>query len=188
MYMYMCFHCRRLINIQVFLVDDSATMDRHWNEVQELCSILAYMVKEKNPNGFDLYFTVSQKQYNFKHATELEKVFGKKTLTGETDIKAQLSNIITAFEARLRPPTSNNRFQRSPQSHESITPMSLYILTNALWEAHSDPAIPINFLVKKLTQNELHNHHFMIQFIHFGTAGKEVLKRLDSGLKLDLYV
>jgi len=177
---------QRLITTQVFLVDDAATMYPYWNEVRELCEILAYMVKEKDPNGFDLYFTVSPKQYNFKHTSGLEKVLKDKTAKGETDIKVQLSNIITTFETRLRPPTSNSHFQRSAQSH--VRPMNLYILTNALWEAHSDAAIPIKHLVNRLTQNELHNHHFMIQFISFGTAGQERLKRLDSGLNLELYV
>lgn len=66
--------------------------------------------------------------------------------------------------------------------------MNLYVLTDGLWDRHSDPETPVRNLVNWMVQHHLGYHHFMIQFITFG-AGDDITQRLqhlDSGLDLPL--
>jgi len=174
---------------QFFLIDDSSSMKEHWDELREVCEILAYMVKEKDPDGFDLHFTVSLEQHKFRRASPLEKVLREKRQRGTTDIAVRLNNIITAFESRLRSATPSSRFDRKSRStpfQDPVRPMSLYILTNGLWEPRSDAEKSIRHLVNRMMQNELHEYHFMIQFITFGNVKNPQLEHLDSGLDLPL--
>ena len=45
--------------MQVFIIDDSLTMSRLWKDVLPVFDVLAYIVKSADPDGIDLYFTMT---------------------------------------------------------------------------------------------------------------------------------
>lgn len=69
--------------------------------MKEVCEILAYMVKEKDPNGFDVQFTGSNERKNFKHTSGLDRFLEKKRQNGTTDIEIRLNNIFEDFKSSL---------------------------------------------------------------------------------------
>lgn len=151
-------------------------MEKHWPEVTEVCETLAYMVKDQEPIGFEVYFTVASMHYTFKHTRDLEKMLREKRKIGTTYLNLRLNNILWA---------SDSRFSTRAR------PMHLYILTESLWYLYNAPEFLIKRLVHKLMKDDLYKSHLMIQFITFRT-GDEIdllsLEHLSSHWDLPPYV
>lgn len=75
---------------------------------------------------------------------------------------------------------------------KSPKPLSLYILTDGVWEGKSDPRKPIQKLVQTLVGWRMDKAQVGIQFINFGNdpVGLQRLQYLDFelGQELELYV
>ena len=55
------------------MIDDSATMHKHWSEVCKLRKLLMYIVKEMDPDGVALYFLKSREPIRIKTSSQMEK-------------------------------------------------------------------------------------------------------------------
>ncbi|KAG4434108.1 hypothetical protein IFR05_010417 [Cadophora sp. M221] len=168
----------------VFLVDDSFSMVRHWTNVTKVIEGLSYILKVADNDGLDLYFTISeQSAIKEKHTSTLVRLVERHKQTdraASTEINFRLNQILEKYKAKL---DSNPWWPKKPPK-----PLSLYILTNGVWEAECKPEIPIKNVVQKLQDLRKDREQIGIQFISFGndTIGMERLRHLDDDLTRDL--
>jgi hypothetical protein len=178
---YSLFTLGRANIMQVFLIDDSVTMKPHWKRVTRVFEALSYILKDVDPNGLDLSFTISadtlKKTKRTSKLVEMVKLRSKH-LVGTTDMNLKLTEILVTYQTELEKPQG---FFGKP-----ILPRNLYILTDGVWEPNCDAAAPIKNLVNKLNKLDKGRVQVGIQFISFGenTAALERLDILDSGLGL----
>ena len=178
---YSLFTLGRAKTMQVFLIDDSVTMTPHWKRVTRVFEALSYVLKDVDPNGLDLSFTISgdtlKKTKRTSKLVEMVKLRSKH-LKGTTDMNLKLTEILATYQTELEKPKG---FFGKP-----VLPRNLYILTDGIWEPNCDAAAPIKNLVNKLNKLDIGRVQVGIQFISFGenTAALERLDILDSRLGL----
>lgn len=179
---------------QIFLIDDSLSMKRHRLEVQALVGLLAYMVKDSDPDGIELFFTIS----GIKHRSpkgkskELTKILHHKTYEGNSNIRSSLQTIVQNYKERLKEPVkpASPWWSFKGRSAEPVRGQNVYVFTDGTWQPDCDPTEIIADLVGDLKEHKVLKEQFGIQFISFGNdpGGLATLERLDQGLNLPLYV
>jgi len=176
----------------MFLIDDSSSMKPSWEKnehcqgVVRVFEALSYLVKETDPNGIDVLFTVSGKRYtNCKSTTSLVAAVKSMKLQGKTDINMRLTQIFDEYKAKLSKPQTKGLFNKEPKT---VRPLNLYVLTNGVWEPESHAERPIQSIVHKLVELKKDRLQIGVQFIRFGEdpLGMARLDYLDSGLNLPL--
>lgn len=187
---------------KAFLIDNSASMKKHWTEVVNVFKGLANIVHNVDPDGIDIYFTNSSDVYHRKRMgwdrNNWQKLIPKiqqRQLAGTCDMKVALQSVLSDFSANLDPPTekprNGNRISRflSPLSSTQAKPkkgLSVYVLTDGIWQDSPPPVCgveqPIRHVVEKLDQNSHLDAMVGIQFIRFGEdpRGRDRMDLLDS--------
>lgn len=170
----------------VFLIDDSTSMQDHWAEVQTLFSLLAYMVKDSDPDGIELYFTILPSKYREKHVTNLLKRVKERFPYGDSDVKSRLWTILQDYQTKLHHQNAPKSIWGKHTAPKPPRPLNLYILTDGVWQPDCDASMPIQYLVEKLEELKLPDGQVGIEFISFGNdkTGLERMERLDSELNL----
>jgi hypothetical protein len=156
-------------------------MAPHWKSLIKVFEALSYILKDVDPNGLDLSFTVSRDSLTkIKKTSQLLQMVKdrSKSLKGTTDMNLKLTAILEEYQAELEKPKSFFR--------KAILPRNLYILTDGIWEPNCDASGPIKSLVNKLNQLGKGRVQVGIQFISFGENSEAIqrLDNLDSGLGL----
>jgi|SRR2546423_178812 len=161
-------------------------MQKHWSKVISVFYVLAYMVKDSDPDGMDLLYTVSLERQKSKKPDRLRQHLNAKACGGRTDITLRLSIILHEYATALQEQATPRRFLGSFLKKKEVRPMSLYIFTDAVWQPRCNAAAPIKLLIKKLDELGLPDHQVGIQFIRFGQNQESIdrLEYLDSGLEL----
>lgn len=162
-------------------------MREHWTEVENLFGDLAYLIRELDPDGAELYFMISVDTKRSRHTTQLIQMLHSKArnLRGTSNAAIRLASILQGYQKRLdkekEPPA---RF--SIRKTADVRPMNVYVFTNGVWQPNCDVATPIRRLVDKLEALGSPNDKVGIQFIQFGNseAGRSKLEYLDSSLGL----
>jgi len=172
--------------LQVFLIDDAISMAPYWDEVVKLLEALSYILKRIDKDGLDLYFTNSDDSLkSIKKTTRMSatvrghKPTAQKSTT--TDINIRLKSILYGYTEKLE---SRNPLRMTPK------PLSLFIITNGVWESNCTAIEPIENAVKTLEALRKHKSQIGIQFISVGTdsIGLNRLRHLDDGLGLNKWV
>lgn len=155
-------------------------MAKHWQTVNKVFKALSYIVKEMDKDGLDLYFTISETcEKKAKRTSKLLPIVEARKQHGNstTDINHRLTKILEEYKNNL----DNKKWYQS-----EIKPLSLYILTDGLWENECTAIEPIRNAVQKLEDLRKDEKQIGIQFISFGhdPIGLQRLHHLDDGLKL----
>ena len=164
-------------------------MQRHRGEVLALFKPLAYLLKESDPDGIELYFTMSFEFLRSKRSSKLvEFVEHNPPREGTSNIRLSLLKIIQDYQRRLNVQGQNSLSRRWSHTRARVRPQTLYIFTDGIWEPLCNPADIVASLVKSLKQHGLPREQFGIQFISFGTntEGLARLAGLDSRLGLEM--
>lgn len=169
-------------------------MHQHWQAVLDLLDVLAYRLKSADPDGLELFFSMSEGGVKKKHTKQcLEAVTWKKPNVHTeriSNIAIRLSSILGEYEKKLRkqPSKVSSLFSKSKQSE--LRPMNLYVFTDGKWQPDSEPDGPIRSLVKTLVEVNKLSGQVGIQLIQFGNdpQGSANLRWLDSelGIKPDI--
>lgn len=154
-------------------------MKEHWEGVRDLFSILSYIVKEADVDGTEVHFTVSLDRYSSKKTSSLLHILEQKTPAGVSDISLRLKVILGEHEKMLHHGMSRRNPFRMPQS---TRPLSLYVLTDAVWQPNSDAETPIRDVIQRLQILQLPLGQVAIHFLRFGNdpTGVERLEYLTS--------
>lgn len=146
-----------LTTVQVFLIDDSASMRKYWNnDVYDVFEALSYVLKKVDTNGLDLHFTTTPEfRKECKDTTPLLNMIRDHSRWGtSTDMNLKLSKILDEYQIELeKPPWLGNidKFRGKP-----LKPLSLYIHTDGIWETDCDN--PIRNIVAKLKELKKNRH------------------------------
>ena len=165
-------------------------MQRYWEEATRLLGLLAYMAKDADPDGIDLYFTISTSPHKSRHSQPLMKAMQDRVPVGQTDIKLRLGSILQDYQQRLQDQRTSSSISRRgplsfiPLSKKAVRKMNVYILTTGDWQPLSSEAAEahIRSLVEKLQALSYPSDQVGLQFISFGdsTQGLSTLQRLDQ--------
>ncbi|KAF7187457.1 Mitogen-activated protein kinase kinase 2 [Pseudocercospora fuligena] len=173
----------------VFIVDDSATMKKHWPDVIELIRVLAYMTKSMDPDGIELYYLRTGASAKFKHSSDLVRSVEHHAATGDTSLDQ-------VFDSYLRKYCKTIDKSKSWKGvFNKLKPCSVYVLTDGVLAAgnHEQGREAIRILVDDLIAHKLPRFQIGVQFISFRNDenGLKLLVGLDTlkmsqGLKLDI--
>ena len=160
-------------------------MREHWDELCHLFEILCYLVEKPYGHRIDVYFTPNRKIFNnisvssLVELCQMRKIF----LRGLADVAAPLEHILEEYCRDLK-----DEVESKKRWYPKVPPLSIYVLTNALWRKNSDPEAAIKNAVDSLTTLAYPPSQVGIQFISFG-ENPDTFKRLenyDSGLGLKM--
>ena len=162
----------------------------HWDDVLEVVTALAYLVKGCGPEGIELYLTSNpEKPQKARKDTSSSLVdfLRHRPKAGDPadgNLERNLGDILTRVKDKMSP-------RRLLQSKSP--PQSIYILTDGLWDGREDRCgvdMPIKTLVTEMRRQEinLNRTHVSIQFIRFGRdpVAKKWMDYLDNQLGADL--
>ena len=169
------------------MIDNASSMRPHWDRVYDVFRALAGLVKQYDKDGVDLFFTLSEERHKFKKRKEVLHIIrqyrppeGHRTC----DITKKLDLILHEHLDGLR-----NRSRTRNTIFGPKKPITIFVLTDAVWQEQSDPAGVIRTAVAALRDPNLNarEDQIGIQFIRFGNREdlEQRLGRLDSGLGLD---
>lgn len=154
-----------------------------------MLDVLGYIVKDKDPNGVDLYFTCPFKKFSkIKRSSQLIELFDRHKPTSDdslSDMNASLSEAIADYQYNL----AHKRERRSISTLmrlQKVRKLSLYIFTDAVWYPRCDVSPVIKSLVDTLIKQNLPKQQIGIQFVRFGDYPEGItrLERLDR-MKVD---
>ena len=166
-------------------------MSTHRNEVKMVLELLWAMVARHDPDGAELYITTDMKALKPKTDYRMLQELDKRPAKDAPDMSHCFAQIIEKYQNQF-----GTRNITSKLRHWKATPakgprkLSLYVLTDAVWQMRTDLRQVIRTLVDHLIQHKLTNKQIGIQFIRFGNDDRGIkrLEQLDWGLGLDLYV
>lgn len=164
-------------------------MQPHRREVFEIFALLGYIVKEKDPDGIELHFTMlPDRRERARNTVKLLRNLETAKYFGTSNIRTPLAEILGDYRAKLKDqkPTRWSFLTRKPRP---VRRQNLYILTDGVWQPGCDLVPMIKKLVASLEENSMESEQFGIQFIRFGNDpdGIRRLDQLDSGLGLSMY-
>jgi hypothetical protein len=160
-------------------------MAPYWRDLTSLVGTLAYIVKSGDPDGIEMFYTISSARVKSRDSSKLVKSVQKTKPQGMSDIGINLRDILGPYNSRLE-----KRFGSAAvavNALEDIRPLSLYVLTDGVWQPESDAEAPIKDLVRTLLkQSKLKKKQVGIQFIRFGNdpEGIRKLQKLDDELTI----
>jgi hypothetical protein len=150
-------------------------MKQYWDDLMRLVSILAYILKDSDPDGIDMFYTInSGKSIKSKNATTLERSVKETQPSAVSDISIALDTILGKYEAMLR--RSRNKSKPSFYVPKEVLPLSLYVLTDGIWQPHCDAKRPIMNLMKALTDIDMDGQQCHLQFIRCGHNVESIQK------------
>ncbi len=152
--------------------------------------LLWAMVAKHDPDGAELYITTDMKALKPKTDYRMLQELDKRAAKDAPDMRHCFAHIIENYQNQFGTSNFISRLR-----HWKATPakgprkLSLYVLTDGIWQMKTDLRQVIRTLVEHLIQHKLTNKQIGIQFIRFGNdeRGMKRLEKLDSGLDLDLY-
>lgn len=145
-------------------------MASHEPDVKRILSILAYFLKNADPDGMELYFAGAPGKFKSKEPMKLVEKFVANKPKGVTNIKPRLTSIINGYIDGFEKSWLQRKFK-------PMRSLNIYVLTDGIWQPSIDLAPPIKRLLAKLEEHG--KFQVGIQFISFG-KDTEALKRLDK--------
>ena len=166
-------------------------MKPYRDEVEKVLELLWAMVEKHDPDGADLYITSDMQALKPKTDSRALQELRSRPAKYAPDMRYCFAQIIEKYQSKF-----GKRNIGSKLLHPKATPakgprkLSLYVLTDGVWQTKTDLKQVIRTLVDHLIQHKLTNKQIGIQFIRFGNdeRGMKRLEKLDSGLDLALYV
>ncbi|KAG6812943.1 hypothetical protein H0H92_015263 [Tricholoma furcatifolium] len=162
----------------ILLVDDSRSMEIHWNQVSRAFSNLANVAGAYDKDGIDVYFVNSTVSgHNLKSPEEIENVFQSVKADGQyTPLGLKLFEILDAYLDQIK--------DDSKAALARIKPINIIVITDGI--PSDDPASHIAQVARRLDRGNFPIDQIGIQFVQFGNDPKatEFLKELDDGMQV----
>lgn len=183
----------------MFLIDNSKSMQQFEKEVMHTFINLAYILEKADDDGLDVVCTSQwDRQWHDRRTDTLAKLVQDNFQKGiknrcfiERSLHALLTNVIKELPSGAGAESKNRRKLRSFIGKDKGRPISIYILTNGVWDPSAqgrndvcNADTPIRQLIKELKKRNLHRSQVSLQFIRFGNdeTGIRRLTHLDDVL------
>lgn len=173
---------------QIFLIDDSESMKKHWETVKNVWDALAYLVKKMDKDGIEIRFANSRTQNGqHKDRDSLRRRLKNVKPGGQCNMELALSDLLPDCYPS-DPPSTRRRSLSLRQRPKERSGVNIYILTDGVWSQEDDPLCGVQKHIRLCVDRmnaEAQLKYVGIQFIRFGNdpIGKERLERLDNGLQ-----
>ena len=168
-------------------------MQAHMELVKNLVDLLAYMLKNYNPDGMEFYFTTNPSKTTIMKTKNILNQLNSTVAVGRCNMEDRLGSILEDYLARFEgrgffrgsPRTARSR-PRSASGTKAPRRLNLYVLTDGVWQPNNKPSKAIIPFHKRLKQQDLRWNHVGIQFIRFGNdpVGIKRLKHLETELDI----
>jgi hypothetical protein len=161
-------------------------MKTHWRKALRSFEVLAYLVKDKDPDGIEIRFSSSpsRREHNKNRAPLLDSL--KKTKpSGQWDIGFTLGGILREYDwAFSQEKKGLGAFWRNKNKKQKWG-VNIYVFTDGVWEEGEDWLESVVNSINNLLANGVDPHQIGIQFIQFGNdpEGTRRLEVLDDGLR-----
>jgi len=132
----------------------------HWDEVITLFGVLAYIVKDSDPDGIELFFINSSEHHKARTTTNLLAHLKQKRPEGTSDIKIKLALILQNYMAKLHDEAIPRSRWSTLRPSRAVRPLNLYIFTDGIWTPQCDVTREIKNMVEKLQELRLHRIGF----------------------------
>jgi hypothetical protein len=151
-------------------------MEKHWSQIQKAFEVLAYLVKDADPNGMELYFTNSDASGQQKNRTKLLRLLQSVQIRGQGGLESSLSKIL---DRCIRPGLLHPLLGRARHS------VNIYVFTDGVWNGEDDTLCGIDDAIMRTAAKMTTRNSIGIQFIQFGDneTGTQRLQILDDGLR-----
>lgn len=166
-------------------------MAPHRTNVEGVIELLSSLTAPYDPDGLDLYFSTESSKQKPKNPQEFLKQLRDRPAKGLPDFRQRFATIVEKYQSRIgKRNTLSKVLHPNSTPSKGPRPLSLYVLTDGIWDPECTLVTEIKNLVALLLKHHLPNKYVGIQFIRFGknALAKERLKHLDDGLGLELYV
>lgn len=204
------------MSAQVFVVDDSHSMGELWKQnrsegaekpnVKTLLRLLCYLAKSKDDDGVDLYYFHHRDEglRKVKRSTDVWVSISQRTFLDTTTPTTRLTKLLNDYREKLQryrieraryEQGSGKRRLFASSAPQRPKPLSLYVLTDGVWEDDKQLGKPyldhtIKALVTELEASGCDKNHVGIQFISFGNhqfgiQRLQALDRLAASLNLE---
>jgi tetratricopeptide (TPR) repeat protein len=166
----------------VFIIDNSISMRKHWDEAQKLIPTLAYIAKQVDVDGIEVYFTNSQAKKIRKSATDLERLIIETVPHGDEDVGSVLQSVLHEFESGLKSESLTLTRPKSSRGGRG----AIYIFTDAHLLRKDDIGSTIEQFAETCKQFGVKRQQVGIQFISFGNDPESLakLRHIDNNLGL----
>ncbi|KAL9607532.1 MAG: hypothetical protein Q9167_007563 [Letrouitia subvulpina] len=172
-----------------FLVDNSTSSRDYRLQMRKVLELLARKVESTDSRGLDLYFTAPYRKLKRQKSNAILNAFDSTDLRDMPDMRSCLARILDEYQDKLGKPRIVGKI-KNPKTTPFVgcRKLSLYVLTDGIWQPNVDLVQEIQTLVEHLAERKLTNKQVGIQFIRFGQnlQAIEKMKRLDSGLGFKL--
>lgn len=156
--------------------------------MKKVLELLARKV-ENADSSLDLYFTAPYRKLKRQNTNAILNEFDSTGVREMPNIRSCLARILDEYQDKLGKLRPIGKLK-----HPKTTPLvgcrklSLYVLTDGIWQPNVDLVQEIQTLVEHLAEKKLTNKQVGIQFIRFGQNPQAIrkMKRLDSGSGLRL--
>lgn len=174
----------------IFLIDSSASMQKHWRSVIRVFSVLTHFTKRADPDGHELYFTTRKRNFRGKDRDSMIRTLDKMTPKGRCKMTYSLRKVLDTWYFDYDKSRSALRRTISKvlrrKTKEGVT---VYVFTDGEWQDEQKPvrgvATSIKTVVDKLVEKGENPEHFIgVQFIHFGDY--DSLRQMTSKLLAEL--
>jgi hypothetical protein len=150
-------------------------MQEHWLQVLKAFEVLAYLVKDADPDRVELYFTNSDLSSQHKSRPKLLRLLQSVQTKGQGGMELSLSRIL---DRCIRPGLLNPMLGRIKRGS------NIYVLTDGIWNGEDETLCGIDEAIMRIAANMTTRNSIGIQFIQFGDnqIGTRRLQLLDDRL------
>jgi hypothetical protein len=147
-------------------------MQGYRSHVRKAFEVLAYLVKDADPDGMELHFTNWDVSGQQKNRAKLLRLLQSVPSKGQGGLESSLSKILD----RCIRPGLLGRARRG---------VNIYIFTDGIWNREDNSLCGIDEAIMRTAAKMTTRNSIGIQFIQFGNnaTGTRRLKMLDDGLK-----
>ncbi|KAL8769017.1 MAG: hypothetical protein Q9209_004934 [Squamulea sp. 1 TL-2023] len=175
----------------VFLIDNGESMQKYRPQVEAVSELLSTLTQPYDPDGLDLYLTTQSDKLRPKTPEKFLQCLRERPAHGFHDFRQRFAKIVENYQSKFGKTNFRKKFMHpSSTPFKAPRPLSLYVLTDGVWDPKCTLITEVKNLVTLLQEHRLPNKYVGIQFIRFGNdpGGKRRLKTLDSQLGLGLDV
>jgi hypothetical protein len=151
-------------------------MQGHWPQVCKAFEVLAYLVKDADPDGMELHFTNWSVSGQNKNRTRLLRLLQNVRPQGQGGLESSLSKIL---DHCIRPGLLLHVLGRARRG------VNIYVFTDGIWNREDDTLCGIDDAIMRAAAKMTTRNSIGIQFIQFGDneTGTRRLQMLDDGLR-----
>ena len=110
-------------------------MHAYRQDVIQLISLLAYMVKQSDKDGLDICFTQSTQKVHSERSKKLSAAVCEEKFHGISDMRTRLSHIFQGHKIKFGTTVSRtSSWYKKAGPPEAPNALSFYVLTDGCWQ------------------------------------------------------